>query len=116
MIVAYLLPPEMMHLSQAAAIARERLFRSMVDMSQDTLDAIATALSARLTIFGIREAGTGLVQLAKEDYSSGIFRCGATRVDIGNRSISGLAVRKSDFARLLDWLLSLSLFRTSLTM
>ncbi|HEV3010785.1 MAG TPA: hypothetical protein VGX52_17290, partial [Burkholderiales bacterium] len=57
-----------------------------------------------LEVFGIRDPEVGVIRLTEEDYSQGAFRRGATRFEYRNRqaSIIVLAVRKADFARLLD--------------
>ena len=96
-------PAEMMQLSEAAAIAHQRVFWGIGEVSPGTLDVIATALCARLDIFGIRDPAAGFIQLTKDDYSKA-------------GSIRRLAVRKADFARLLDWLVVLGLFRTPMAM
>ena len=93
----------MMQLSEAAAIAHQRVFWGIGEVSQSTLEVIATALCARLDIFGIHDPAAGFIQLTKDDYSK-------------ERSILRFAVRKADFMRLLDWLVVLGLFRTPLAM
>jgi hypothetical protein len=114
--VAGRLPPEMMALSEAAAVAHERVFCRTGELSEGTLEAIALALSARLDIFGVRGPGAGLTQLTKDDCFAGTFRRGAARLEFADGSVIRLAVRKADFMRLLDWLVVLGLFRTPLAM
>jgi hypothetical protein len=106
----------MMRLSEAAAVAHERVFFRTGVLSEGTLEAIALALSARLDIFGIRDFGPGLTKLTKDDYSAGTFRSGATRFEFADGAVIRLAVRKADLTRLLDWLIAVSLFRTPLAM
>ena len=105
-----------MQLSEAAAVAHERVFWRTGEMSEGTLEAIALALSARLDIFGIHDFGSGLTKLTKDEYSAGTFRWGATRFEFADGAVIRLAVRKADLTRLLDWLVALSLFRTPLAM
>ena len=102
--MAYELPSEMIVLSQAAIAAHGRVYSGTMQMSPDGLDVIATALSGHLEVFGIRDPEAGVIRLTEEDYSQGAFRRGATRFEYrnGQASIIVLAVRKDDFARLLD--------------
>jgi hypothetical protein len=106
----------MMQLSEAAAVAHERVFCRTGELSEGMLEPIALALSARLDIFGIRDARSGLTRLSHDDYSAGTFRGGATRFEFAEGSVIRLAVRKAELTRLLDWLVGLSLFRTPLAM
>jgi hypothetical protein len=106
-IVAQQLPPDMMALSEAAAVAQRDVFHGTLEKSEDALDVIATALSGHLAIFGIRDPQAGLTQLTEQDYSGGAFRGGATRFEPRQgAAIVGLAVRKADFERMLKTLRS----------
>lgn len=95
--------PEMMPLSEAAAVAQRELFRGTLLQSREALDVIATALSGHVAIFGVKSPAAGPTQLTEQDYSSGSFRDGATRFERREGgSIVGLAVRKMDFERMLS--------------
>ena len=96
------LPAEMMRLSEAAEIAYERLYSRFGEMSVDMREAIAFSLCARLDVFGFRDAAVGFVKVTRTD-----LQCGSTQ---------RLAVRRADVARLVDWLITLSLFRTPLAL
>lgn len=94
--------PDMMPLSEAAAVAQRELFRGTLLQSRDALDVIATALSGHVAIFGVGDPAAGPTQLTEQDYSSGSFRDGATRFDRREGSpIVSLTVRKADFERML---------------
>ena len=106
-IVAHQLPPEMMPLSEAAAVAYLEIFHRTLEESEHAFDVIATALSGHLAIFGVRDPQAGLTQLTEEDYSRGAFRRGATTFEPREgAAIVGLAVRKADFERMLKTLRS----------
>jgi hypothetical protein len=100
--VAHQLPPDMVALSEAAAMAHRDIFRGTLKTSEEALDVIATALSGHLAIFGVSDPRAGFRQLTEEDYSRGAFRGGATRFEPRDgTAIVSLAVRKVDFERLL---------------
>lgn len=106
-IVAQQLPPDMMALSEAAAMAHRDIFHATLEKSEDALDVIATALSGHLAIFGVRDPKAGLTQLTEQDYSRGAFRRGATRFEPREGTpIVSLAVRRADFERMLKTLRS----------
>jgi hypothetical protein len=99
------LPPDMMPLSEAAALAHRELFRGTLADSPDALDVVATALSGHLAIYGIKDPAAGRTQLTEEDYSGGSFRRGATRFERREGgSIVNLSVRKLDFEKMLSTL------------
>jgi hypothetical protein len=97
--VDYAFSSEMAQLSEAALVAHRRVFSGTMQMSPDTLDVIATALSGRITVFGSQLLDGGLRELTEDDYSKGAFRRGATRFEFrnGEESIIVLAVRRTDF-------------------
>jgi|ERR671922_1941052 hypothetical protein len=95
--------PEMMPLSEAAAVAQRELFRGTLLQSPDALDVIATALSGHVAIYGIKNPAAGPAQLTEQDYASGSFRGGAARFESREgEAIVGLTVRKADFERMLS--------------
>jgi hypothetical protein len=104
--VAYKLSPDMMELSEAALDAHGRIFLGTLQMSPDSLDVIATALSGHMTVFGFSGPQHPLRELSENDYSKGAFRRGATRFEFrdGGESIVVLAVRKIDYERVLKML------------
>jgi hypothetical protein len=96
----------MMELSEAALDAHGRVFLGTLQMSLDSLDVIATALSGHMTVFGFSGLDEPLRELSENDYSKGAFRRGATRFEFrdGGESIIALAVRKIDYERVLKML------------
>jgi hypothetical protein len=93
----------MMELAEAALDAHGRVFSGTLQMSADSLDVIATALSGHITVFGCSRPDQPLRELSEDDYSKGAFRRGATRFEFrdGTESINVLAVRKIDYERVL---------------
>lgn len=94
----------MVSLPEAALVAHKKVFSGAMLMSQDTLDIIATALSAHLAIYGVRHPERALMQLTEAEYSSGAFRGGATRFELrdGKSMFSNVAVKRDELTRLLE--------------
>lgn len=96
----------MMELSEAAAVAHRRVFSATLQMSEEALDLIATAMSGHLPIFGVRDPRAGLTELTEADFCRGAFSRGARQFEFRDSAgpILGLGVRKTDLLRLLEML------------
>ncbi len=104
--MAFDLPPDMIPLAEAVAIAHREVFSGTVLSSEEAMDVIATALSGHFSIHGQRDLEAGLSQLTEHDYSRGVFRGGAMRFEFrdGGSPVLQLCVRKADLTRVLDTL------------
>lgn len=96
---------DLIPLARAAALAHERLFPGSGVKDAKTLDVLALALSAHITLYQRDAEGGALRALKEEEIAPGRFTRGATRLEFAHRApLRFLMVSRAELYRAIETL------------